>query len=149
MSLKETIQADFIAAMNARDDIKKGTLSMLKAAIMKWEVSGGEKKEASDEDVVQIIQREIKQRRDSAEGFRSGGNDSMAEKENAEMQVLMTYMPEQMGEAEVQAEVKRILEEAGISSKAEMGKAMGLVMAQLKGKADGGVINRTVAGLLQ
>lgn len=149
MSLKETIQADFIAAMKARDDIAKGTLSMLKASIMKWEVSGGEKKEAGDEDIIQIIQKEIKQRRDSAEGFRAGGNEAMAAKEEAEMKVLMAYMPEQMEEAQVQAEVKRILEEAGISSKAEMGKAMGLVMAQLKGKADGGVINRAVAGLLQ
>lgn len=148
MSLKETIQADFIAAMKARDEVKKGTLSMLKAAIMKWEVDG-EKKEAGDDQVLQIIGKEVKQRKDSAEAFKTGGKMDMAEKEEAEMKVLMAYMPEQMGEEEVRKIVTETLGGAGVTSKAEMGKAMGLLMPKLKGKADGGMINKIVGEILK
>ncbi len=148
MTLKEKVQQDFIAAMKAHEEIKKGTLSMLKAAIMKWEVDG-EKKEATDEAVITLIQREVKQRRDASEGFRKGGNEEMALKEEAEMKVLMEYLPAQMSEEEVKAIVSETLSAAGITSKAEMGKAMGLVMGKLKGKADGGVINRAVGEILK
>ncbi len=143
MSLKEQIQKDFIEAMKAREEIKKGTLSMLKAAIMKWEVDG-EKKEANDEAVLQIIQKEVKQRKDSAQAFRDGGKIEMAEKEEAEMKVLNKYLPEQLSEEEARKKINEILSSNNISSKAEMGKAMGLVMKELKGLADGGMINKIV-----
>jgi uncharacterized protein YqeY len=148
MSLKEKVQADFIAAMKARDEVRKGALSMLKAAIMKWEVDG-EKKEAGDEQVIQIIGKEVKQRKDSAEAFKAGGKMEMAEKEEAEMKVLMEYMPAQMSEEEVRKIVTETLSGAGITAKAEMGKAMGLLMPKLKGKADGGLINRVVGEILK
>lgn len=148
MTLKEQVQADLVAAMKAQDELKKGALRMLKAAIMKWETDG-EKREADDAAVLQIIQREVKGRRDAAEAFKNGGNAEMAAKEEAEMELLMKYMPAQMSEDEVRAEVSKILSEAGISSKAEMGKAMGLIMAKLKGKADGGVINKIVGESLK
>lgn len=148
MTLKEKIQQDFIEAMKARQEDRKNALALLKAAIMRWEVDG-EKKEAGDEAVLSLIQKEVKQRRDAAEGFRSGGKEEMALKEEAEMKVLQSYLPEQMSEDEVRAVVSETLAAAGISSKAEMGKAMGLVMAKLKGKADGGLINRVVASLLK
>lgn len=148
MSLKEKIQADFIEAMKARDEVRKGTLSMLKAAIMKWEVDG-EKREAGDEQVMQIIQKEVKQRKDAAEAFKTGGKMDMAEKEEAEMKVLMNYLPAQMSEEEVRQTVTETLSGAGVTSKAEMGKAMGLVMPKLKGKADSGMINRIVGEILK
>lgn len=148
MTLKEKIQVDFIAAMKARDEIAKGTLSMLKAAVMKWEVDG-EKKVAGDEQIQQIIQKEVKQRRDAAEGFRSGGKMEMADKEEAEMKVLLAYLPAQMSEEEVRGIVQETLSAAGVGSKAEMGKAMGLLMPKLKGKADGGLINRVVGEFLK
>ncbi len=148
MTLKEKIQQDFIEAMKARDEVKKSTLSMLKAAILKWEVDG-EKKEATDEAVLTLIQKEVKQRKDGAEGFRSGGKEDMAAKEEAEMKVLMAYLPAQMTEEEVRAVVTETLAAAGISGKADMGKAMGLVMGKLKGKADGGMINRLVGEVLK
>lgn len=148
MSLKEQIQQDFIEAMKARQEDRKNTLSLLKAAIMRWETDG-EKKVADDAAVLTIIQREVKQRKDAAEGFRSGGKEDMALKEEAELAVLMTYMPEQMSEEEVRAVISETLAGAGISAKADMGKAMGLVMGKLKGKADGGLINRTVVALLK
>lgn len=148
MSLKEQIQQDFIEAMKARQEDRKNTLSLLKAAIMRWETDG-EKKVADDAAVLTIIQREVKQRKDAAEGFRSGGKEDMALKEEAELAVLMTYMPEQMSEEEVRAVVSETLTGAGISAKADMGKAMGLVMGKLKGKADGGMINKVVLSLLK
>lgn len=148
MTLKEQVQKDFIEAMKARQEDRKNALSMLKAAIMRWETDG-EKKEATDEAVLSVIQKEVKQRKDAAEGFRSGGKEDMALKEEAEMKVLMAYLPEQMGEDEVRAVVSETLAAAGISTKADMGKAMGLVMGKLKGKADGGVINKVVASLLK
>ncbi len=148
MTLKEKIQVDFIAAMKARDEIAKGTLSMLKAAVMKWEVDG-EKKVAGDEQILQIIQKEVKQRRDAAEAFRSGGKMEMADKEEAEMKVLLAYLPAQLSEEEVRGIVQETLSAAGVVSKAEMGKAMGLLMPKLKGKADGGLINRVVGEFLK
>jgi uncharacterized protein len=148
MTLKDQIQADLVAAMKAQDELKKGALRMLKAAIMKWETDG-EKRVADDAAVLQIIQREVKGRRDAAEGFNKGGNTEMAAKEEAEMKFLLNYMPAQMSEDEVRAEVSGILSEAGISTKVEMGKAMGLVMSKLKGKADGGVINKVVGEMLK
>lgn len=148
MTLKEQVQADLIAAMKAQDEVKKGALRMLKAAIMKWETDG-EKREADDAAVLQIVQREVKGRRDAAEAFKAGGNTEMAAKEEAELEILMHYMPAQMSEDEVRAEVSKILSEAGINNKAEMGKAMGMIMAKLKGKADGGVINKIVGESLK
>jgi len=147
MTLKEKVQADLIAAMKSGDETAKDTLRMLKAAIMKWEVDG-EKKEAKDENVWQLIGKEIKQRKDAIEGFKTGGNMEMAAKEEAEMKILQAYMPEQMSEQEVNDEVKKILSEAGITAKADMGKAMSAVMAKLRGKADGGMINKAVMAVL-
>jgi len=148
MNLKEQIQQDFITAMKARDEIRRGALSMLKAAITRWEVDG-EKKEATDEAILTIINREVKQRRDAAEGFRSGGKEDMAQKEEAEMKILLAYLPAQMGEEEVKKVIEETLTAAGISAKADMGKAMGLVMGKLKGKADGGMINKLVMAFLK
>jgi uncharacterized protein len=148
MTLKEQVQADLIASMKAGDEIKKNTLKMLKAAIMKWEVEGT-KKEADDQTILGLIAKEIKQRKEAADGFRMGGKIDMAEKEEAEAKILQMYLPEQMNEEEVRKEVANILKENGISSKAEMGKAMSAVMAKMKGKADGKLINQVVGSLLQ
>jgi len=148
MTLKDRVHADMIAAMKAGDEDKKNALRMLKAAIMKWEVDG-EKKVADDAAVMNLIAKEVKQRKDSIEGFKSGGNQAMAAKEEAEMVVLMEYLPAQMGEEEVRKVIGETLGAAGISSKAEMGKAMGLIMGKLKGKADGGLINKIVGEILK
>ncbi len=147
MTLKEKVQSDLIAAMKAGDELRKDTLKMLKASIMKFETDGA-KKEADDDAVLQIVKREVKQRRDAAEGFRSGGNDEMAAKEESEATVLQEYLPEQMSEEAVREKVSAILAAEGITSKADMGRAMGAVMKELKDKADGKVINQTVAQLL-
>lgn len=143
MALKERIQADLLAAMKAGDENKKNALRMLKAAIMKWEVDG-EKRIADDNAIISLVGREVKQRKDSIEAFKTGGNLEMAAKEEAEMTILMEYMPAQMSEEEVRQIIIETLSTAGISAKTEIGKAMGLIMPKLKGKADGGLINKIV-----
>ncbi len=148
MTLKEQVQSDLIAAMKAGDEVKKNALRMLKAAIMKFEVDG-EKKEADDDVILGIVMKEIKQRQDAAEAFSKGGNTDKAADEEAEAAILMAYMPAQMSEEEVRKVVAEELEKAGISTKADMGKAMGAVMPRLKGKANGKLINQVVASMLK
>lgn len=147
MPSKQQIQSDLIAAMKAKDDAKTNALRMLKAAILKFEVSG-DRKEASESDIADIIVKEIKQRQDSAEQFRAGNRIEMAENEEAEIAVLKSYLPPQMSEEEVTALVKEVIQQVGATSKADMGKVMGALMPKVKGKADGGVVNKIVSSLL-
>ncbi|MFC1599567.1 GatB/YqeY domain-containing protein [Patescibacteria group bacterium] len=148
MSLKEQIQNDLTKAMKAKDEAQTSTLRMLKAEIMKYEVSGADK-EATDEVVTSLIQKQVKQRKDSEEQFRNGDRVEMADKEAAEAKILESYLPEQMGEDEVREIVKEGIASSGAESKADMGKVMGAIMPKLKGKADGKLVNQIVMELLQ
>lgn len=148
MSLKETVQENLITAIKAKEEIKVSTLRMLKAEIMKFEVSGGAKKEATDDDVLAIVQKSLKQRKDAAEQFRKGDRQELADKEDKEAEILAKYMPEQMGEDEVKAIVAEAISQVGASSKEDMGKVMGAVMPKVKGKADGKLVNQVVMQLL-
>ncbi len=143
MSLKSQIQQDLTQAIKSKDTIKTGALRMLKAAIMKFEVSGP-KKEATDEDIINIIQKEVKQRKDSQEQFEKGGRKEMAEKEKQEAEVLATYLPEQMSEDELKNIVQETIQNIGATSKADIGKVMGAIMPKIKGRADGKTINKLV-----
>lgn len=127
--------------------MKVSALRLLKAAILKFETAG-DRKEAADEDVMVIIAKEIKQRKDSIESFKKGGRMDMAENEEKEMVVLQAYMPAQMGEAELRVIVKEAIANVGATSKADMGKVMGAIMPKVKGKADGGLVNRIVGEML-
>jgi len=147
MTLKEQIIADLTSAMKAREELKLSTLRMLKAAIMNYEVSGADK-EATDDVVVDLIKKGIKQRRDSAEGFHKGGNEESAQKELAELKILEAYMPEQMGEEDVKKVVQETITQMN-ATPADFGKVMGAVMGKLKGQADGGLVNKVVKELLQ
>jgi len=146
--LKEKINSDLKEAMLARDDVKVSALRMLKAAIMKFEVSGGEKKEATDEDVATLIKKELKSRKDSIEQFKAGGRDDLAVKEEAEIKALEGYLPKQMSEDEVRAVVKQVVADMGVNDPSAMGKVMGVCMAKLKGQADGNVVNKLVKEIL-
>jgi len=148
MALKQQIQTELAEAMKSKDENKVGTLRMLKAAILKFEVSGNEKKDATDEEVLTIIGKEIKQRKDSAEQFKQGNRFEQAEKEEQEIEVLMAYMPPQMSEEEVMKIAKETVAELGATSKADIGKVMGAMMPKVKGQADGSVVNKVVASLL-
>lgn len=149
MNLKEKITANLLASMKAKDEVKVSVLRLLKAAISKFEVSGDKKKEASDDDVLQIIGREVKQRKDSVEAFVKGGREDLAAKEKAEMKILQTYLPAQMSEEEVSEVVKQVMSQTGASLKADFGRVMGAVMGKVKGKAEGQVVSRVVSALLK
>lgn len=144
--LKEKIISDLTSAMKAREELKTSTLRMLKAEIMKFEVSGADKV-ATDEVVVDLIKKGIKQRREASEGFTKGGNQAMAEKELAEIKILETYLPEQMSEDALKEVVRQVIAEMK-ATPADFGKVMGAVMAKVKGKTDGALVSKTLKEML-
>jgi len=146
MSLKEQLMADLKAAMKEKDTIKKATVTMVRAGIL--QVEKDKKIELDDEGVLEVITKQIKQRKDALVDFEKAGRDDLIEKANAELAVLMLYMPEQMSEEELRQIVQAAVNESGAQSVREMGKVMSLVMPQVKGKADGKVVNSIVKELL-
>lgn len=149
MNLKEKINSDLVIAMKAKGETRVSVLRLLKAAIMRFEVSGEKKKEASDEEILQIIRKEVKQRRDSIEAYRKGEREDLAQKEEAEMKVLQTYLPEPIDEEELRTLINQVITQTNASSKSDFGKVMGAVMAQVKGQAEGQLISRLVKELLK
>ena len=147
MSLQERIQQEIKAAMLARDADKLGTLRLLKSALGYAQI---EKKTDSlpDADVMAIIQREVKKRRDSAEQFTTGGRPELAEKELKEIVVLETFLPKQLSPEELEQIVQAAIQEAGATSKKDMGAVMKLVQAKVAGRADGKTISTLVGRLL-
>jgi uncharacterized protein YqeY len=145
--LKDQLVKDMIASMKAQDRLKTDALKMIKAAIMNYEVSGKDMK-STDEVVVGILQKAVKQRYEAAEGFKQGGNLAMAEKELQEAEIYKTYLPAQMSEAEVRTIVRQTIAELGAAGPQDMGKVMAAIMPKVKGKADGGMVNRLVKGAL-
>ena len=149
MATKQQIQTELAQAMKEKNEIKVSVLRMLKASILKFEVSGKEKKDATDEDILTLINREIKQRRDSASQYKAGNRFEMAEKEEKELEILLEYMPTQMSEEEITKLAKEAVEQSGAKSKADIGRVMGLLMPKVKGQADGALVNKVVASLLE
>ena len=147
MELKERLDGDLKAAMKARDELKLSTVRMLKSAINNGEIS--KKKVFTDEDVVSVISTSIKQRKDSIEQYTKGGRNELAAREEAEMKILLEYLPAQLNEEEVRAlVVKAITETSGVSAK-DMGKVMGRIMPSIKGKADSSLVSSIVKELLK
>lgn len=149
MALKEQLQNDLQDAMRASDEVRKSTLRMLMSAINNAEVAGAERKELSDEQVMQVIVKQVKQRRESIEEFKKANRQDLVDKEAAEMKVLEAYMPPQMGREEIEAEVRKAIEETGATTAADKGKLMKVLMPRLSGKAEGREINEVVTQLLK
>jgi uncharacterized protein len=134
LSLKQKITEDMKAAMRAKDAARLGTIRMLTAAIKQKEVD--ERIEVNDVQVLAIIEKMIKQRKDSMSQFEAGGRHDLAEIEKAELAVLSDYMPASLSDAEVQAEVAAAVAEAGATGAQDMGKVMALLKPRLAGRAD-------------
>jgi uncharacterized protein len=135
MSLKEQILEDFKNAFKQRDSVKKSVLAMVKSEIKNKEIELGLKDEdLKDEDVLMIIKKAIKQRREAMESFQKGGRDELAKNEELEIAVLEKYVPEQMSDEDLENELEKIVEESGADN---LGKLMGMAMGKLKGKVDG------------
>lgn len=142
---KQQLQQELKESMLARDERRTSVLRMLISAIGYFEINkGGAGYVATEEDVQTVIQREVKQRRDSIEQFTAGGRQDLADKEQEELQLLAKYMPEQMSEEDVQKLVAEAIQQTNASTQQDMGKVMGALMPKVKGKADGGLVSRLV-----
>ena len=131
--------------MLARDELKTSVLRMLLSAINYSEIEkGGAGYEATDEDVLSVIQKEVKQRRDSIEEFKKGGRQELVDKETKELEILQTYLPEQMSEDEIRKSVEETISQTGAKSIRDMGRVMGALMPKLKGKADASLVSKIV-----
>jgi len=145
-TLRDQVSNDMKTAMKAKETAKRDALRLLLAAFKQIEVD--ERRELSDEDVSKIIQKQVKQRLDSAAQFKDAGRDDLLEKEESEIAFFMVYMPKQLDDAELETEVKSIVEKVGATSMKDMGKVMGMASKTLAGKADGKRINECVKKLL-
>lgn len=144
MNLKEKLQADLVEAQKAKDELKVSTLRMLSAAIKNYEIEkGGAGFSASEEDVTSVIQKQVKQRRDSIESYKAGGRAELADKEAAELEILQAYLPAQMSEENIEKLVETSIKETGASSQADIGKVMGK-LSNLRGKADMSMVSSMV-----
>ena len=147
MTLEERIQKDLVLAMKNRQENALTALRSIKTAIQN-EKTNGTYHELTDADVVGIIQKLVKQRKESMDIYSQAGRDELADKEQKEMLVLMEYVPKQLTEEEVEEKVKEIITETGASSMKDMGKVMGLATQRMKGLAEGKTISQIVKNLL-
>jgi uncharacterized protein len=146
MTLKERITEDMKAAMRAKDTERLGAIRLLTAAIKQKEVD--ERVELDDAAVVAIVDKLLKQRKDSIEAFEKAGRQDLADKEKAEAAVLQAYLPARLSADEVATEVKAIVAEVGAKGPADMGKVMGAAKQRLAGKADMGQVSAAVKAAL-
>ncbi|GIQ68029.1 GatB/YqeY domain-containing protein [Xylanibacillus composti] len=142
MSLTERLNNDMKQAMKNQDKFKLSVIRMIRSSIKNIEID--QRKELSEEEVLDIINRELKQRKDSLQEFQKAGRDDLVEQLQKEIEVIHEYLPEQLTEEEVKAIVQQTIQEVGASSKAEMGKVMGALMPKVKGRADGKLVNQIV-----
>ena len=146
MSLKGRITEDMKAAMRAKDAARLSTIRLLLAALKQKEVD--ERVELTDSDVLSIVEKLVKQRRESIAQFESAGRNDLADKEKAEITVLAGYLPQQMSEAEVAEAVAAAIRESGAASPKDMGKVMGLLKSRLAGRTDMGKLSGLVKAKL-
>jgi uncharacterized protein YqeY len=142
---KQQLQEELKQSMLAKNALKTSTLRMLLSALNYAEINkGGANYEATDADVMEVIQKEAKQRRDSIEAFESGGRQEMADKEKQELTILQAYLPEQMSEEEIRNLVDETVSQTGAAGMQDIGKVMGALMPKVKGKSDGNLVNKIV-----
>lgn len=147
MSLKDRLASDFKEALKTKDTIRKNTVNLARAAIKQYEVDF--RKELDENGIVEILTKQVKMRKDALSDFEKAGRTDLLEDYNKEIEILMTYLPEQLTEAEITEIAKATLAELGIEgNKANMGKLMGAVMLKVKGKADGGTVKKIIESLL-
>jgi len=140
--LKQRLRTDLTASMKARDSLRSSTLRMLLTSITNAEVAGKEQRELSDDDVVGVLSTEAKKRREAATAFEDAGRVDSAEKERAEAEIIADYLPQQLSESEVRDLVSATVASLGAGGEGmrAMGKVMGALQPQVKGRADGGQV---------
>lgn len=145
-SLKQKLSDDLKQAMRSGDVVKRSVLRLLLSDIHNTEIA--RQKELDDGDILGVIGKEVKQRRESIEAFKQGGRQDLVDKETAELAILETYMPEQMSREQIVEAARKVIAELGAAGPGDKGKVMPKLIAQLKGKAEGREINEVVSELL-
>ena len=148
MSLKEKLQSDLTESMRNRDEIRSSTLRMILTAIKNEEVSGKEARDLSDAELITVLSRESKKRREAAEAFEQAGAKDRADTERAEGVIIAEYLPKQLSEAEVKELIDSAIKETGASSPAQMGLVMKSLQPKIAGKADGALVSSLVKAAL-
>jgi uncharacterized protein YqeY len=146
--LKAKIRNDLTDAIRARDEIKSGTIRMVLTAITNEEVAGKVAKELTDAEVITVLSREAKKRREAAEAYEAAGRADKAALEKSEGEIIAGYLPQQMSESEVAALVAAAIAAAGATGPGDMGKVMGILKPQVAGKADGALVSGLVKAAL-
>ena len=146
MSLKTQLTEDMKTAMRAKDQVSLSTIRLINAAIKQFEVD--ERTEADDAKVISILTKMVKQRKDSAKIYTEAGRQDLADKENAEIEILNCYLPQMMSAEEIKTVVEAVIAETGASGMADMGKVMGVLKTRLAGKSDMGEVNKILKAAL-
>lgn len=150
MTLKEQITLDLKTAMKAGDAVRRDTLRLIDSAIKNVEIEKNKREVGlTEEEILEVLGRAVKQRQDSVRQFEAGGRPDLAEKEKVELEIIVPYLPAQLSQAEIETVVAEILANSENSTLADLGKIMGQAMAQLKGKADGNLVREAVKRQLE
>jgi uncharacterized protein YqeY len=148
MSLKEKLQADLTSAMRNRDEVRSSTIRMILTSIKNEEVSGKEMRELNESELITVLSREAKKRREAAEAFDQAGAKDRAETERAEGAIIAEYLPKQLSESEVNELIEAAIRETGANSPAQMGLVMKNLQPKIAGKADGALVSSLVKAAL-
>jgi uncharacterized protein YqeY len=146
VTLKERLQADTTAAMRSGDSLRRDTLRMVQSSAYNLEKKNG--KPLSDDELLAVVSREVKTRRESVEAFRKGGREDLASKEEAEIAILGEFLPEQLTEADLSSLIDQAVAATGAASPRDLGKVMGWLAPHTRGKADGKLVSSLVAARL-
>ena len=148
MGIKEQLQSDLTEAIRSRNEIVSGTIRMVLTSIRNEEVSGKEERTLADAEIITVLTREAKKRREAADAFADAGRADKAELEKAEGEVIAKYLPAQMSEDDVKKLVTAAIAQSGAAGPGDMGKVMGILKPQVAGKADGGLVSGLVKAAL-
>ena len=147
MSMIDKLQEDMKQAQKSKDVLKLSTIRMIRSSVSYAQIEKG--RELTDDEVLAVITKEAKQRRESIEAAKTAGRNDIAEQESAELDILKQYLPEQLSEAEVEAIVREVVAEVGVADLKDRGKVMGPVMQKTRGRADGRMVSQIVERVLR
>lgn len=148
MGLKETLHSDLTDAIRSSDKVVSGTIRMVLTAITNEEVAGKEARTLTDDEIITVLSREAKKRREAAEEFAKAGRDDKAAEERAEGEVIAKYLPAQLSEDEIKAIIAEAVASTGAAGPSDMGKVMGAIKGKIAGKADGALVSSLVKSTL-
>jgi uncharacterized protein YqeY len=148
MALKEKLQNDLTEAMRARDEVRSATIRMILTAVKNEEVSGKEARELNDQEVITVLSREAKKRREAAEAFEQAGAFDRAANEKAEGTIIAEYLPAQLSESEIKDLISAAIKETGAAGPQQMGLVMKSIQPKIAGRADGGLVSSLVKAAL-